>query len=37
MLWILREEISYRFEIRREGTTTSPINMLLEWLQWIYS
>jgi len=27
----LREEISYRFEIRREGTTTSPIYMLLEW------
>jgi len=30
MLWILREEISYKFEIGREGTTTSPINML--WL-----
>jgi len=28
MLRILREEISYRFEIRGEGTTTSPINML---------
>jgi len=32
MLWILREEISYKFEIRGEGTTTSPTNMLLEWL-----